>query len=54
MEISKQSAMEICDALDLNAGFFDEDSEEWQLMKSNNPWLLEAYEEIFTCANADE
>lgn len=49
--LTKQHAQELCDALEIYAEFFDEDNEEYILLRDNNPTLLEAYEELFTLAN---
>ena len=49
-ELSKTSAQCLCDSIELNSEFFDEDNEEYVLLKENNPSLLVAYEALFTLA----
>jgi len=46
-------AQELCDSIEIYADFFDPESEEYILLKQNNPTLLDAYEELFTLANAE-
>lgn len=50
-ELSKESAQSLCDALDLTSEFFDEDSEEYIMLRDNNPGLFQAYGDLFTIAN---
>lgn len=51
--LTQRQAQEICDSIDLNSSFFDEDDEEYILLKENNPELLDAYEVLFTIAFAE-
>ena len=53
MDLSRQAARQLCEALEIYSDFFDEDNEEYILLKENNSDLLEAYEELFTIANSD-
>ncbi len=50
MELTKEQAMELCDSIELNNEFFDEDNEEYILLKENNPHLFDAYSVLFTIA----
>lgn len=52
--MSKESAQELCDSIELNSEFFDGDNEEYILLREGNPQLLNAYGELFTLACADE
>lgn len=55
MTLSEESAKQLCGCLELTSEFFDEDNEEFILLKQNNPRLFSAYEELFTIAyGADE
>jgi len=49
--LTKESAQELCEALEVNGEFFDEENEEYILLEANNPRQLRAFEEIFTIAN---
>ena len=51
--LNKESALMLCDALDINSSLFDEENEEYILLKRHNPMLLELYEDIFTLSCAD-
>ena len=53
-KLTKEMAMVLCESIDLNSEFFDETNEEWVLLKENNPELLEAYDDLFTLAHADQ
>lgn len=52
-ELTTDQAEELCDSIGLYSDFFDEDNEEYILLKENNPDLLSAYEVLFTIAYAD-
>ncbi len=52
--MSKESARALCDALDLTSEFFDEDSEEYIMLREGNPELFQAYGELFTIACVDD
>jgi hypothetical protein len=51
-ELTKESALALCDALDLQSDFFDEQNEEYTMLEEGNPELLVAYNELFTIAHA--
>lgn len=51
--LSKQSAQALCDALEINSEFFDEDNEEYTMLRDNNPELWQAYCDLFTIACED-
>lgn len=53
MELTRELAQELCDSIELYSDFFDEDNEEYILLKENNPTLIKAYEVIYTLANSD-
>ncbi len=52
--LSKDSAIELCDSIEIDSSFFDESNEEFILLKENNPRLLTAYEELFALAYGEE
>ncbi len=54
IELSRNSAIALCDALDLNSEFFDEENEDYIILKDSNPNLFQAYTDIFTIAYAEE
>lgn len=51
LKLNRDQAAELCDALELHSGFFDEDNEEYIMLKQQNPSLLAAFETLFTIAN---
>jgi len=52
--LTKEQASDLCDALDIYPDFFDENNEEYILLKEHNPSLLNAYETLFAIAQKDE
>ena len=42
IELTRRSAIALCDALDLNSEFFDEENEEYTMLKECNPDLFQA------------
>lgn len=52
--LSKEPAIELCESIDLNTEFFDEDNEEYTMLRDDNYRLWVAYQELFTLAYIDE
>lgn len=48
--LSQESAVELCDSIEIYSDFFDEHNEEYVFLRKSNPALLKAYEELFTLA----
>jgi len=48
LTLTRQQAADLCESINLDSEFFDEDDEERLLLKMNNPSLLDAYEVLFT------
>ena len=51
--LTKDQALELCDSFEIYENFFDEESEEYLMMKDHNPLLLSAYEELYRMAIDD-
>lgn len=51
--ISIQSAKAICESIDLNSGFFDEDDEEYTMLRDQNHQLWVAYGELYELAYSE-
>lgn len=54
IQLTRQQAIDLCESIELDGEFFDEDNEEFTMLRDGNPELLSAYEVIFTIAYSDE
>jgi len=52
--ISVQSAKVICESIDLNSDFFDEENEEYTMLRDQNHQLWVAYGELFELSTQEE
>lgn len=48
--LTKDEALELCDSVEINEDFIDNENEEYLLLRDNNPRLLRAYTKLIDIA----